>query len=134
MEVKRTFSGGKVQCMRILLALFLLVLAADGALSAAPKSKAANDQIRSDVREAVQQHRASQKDDIRRADAQAGRHLTAAERAQLREQLRQEWATPRPSQVSSSVSSAPPLRRVSAPTLDNVRASGAIELPHSQLP
>ena len=52
-----------------------------------------NQQRRSEMRTAVNEHRASQREEVRREEAAAGRHLTAAELAQLREQVRQQWAT-----------------------------------------
>lgn len=52
-----------------------------------------NQQRRSEMRTAVNVHRASQREEVRREEAAAGRHLTAAELAQLREQVRQQWAT-----------------------------------------
>ena len=52
-----------------------------------------NQQRRREMRTAVSEHRASQWEEVRREEAAAGRHLTAAELAQLREQVRQQWAT-----------------------------------------
>ena len=46
---------------------------------------------REQVREAVNAHRAAEQEQIQRDEAMAGRRMTPAERAQLREQLRQEW-------------------------------------------
>ncbi|RYF60619.1 MAG: hypothetical protein EOO29_47930 [Comamonadaceae bacterium] len=47
---------------------------------------------REQVRDAVNAHRAAEQEQIQRDEAMAGRRLTAAERSELREQLRQEWA------------------------------------------
>ncbi|WP_225784711.1 hypothetical protein [Xenophilus sp. Marseille-Q4582] len=47
---------------------------------------------REQLREAVKLHRAAEQEQIQRDEALAGRRLTPAERAELREQLRQEWA------------------------------------------
>lgn len=47
---------------------------------------------REQVREAVKVHRAAEHEQIQRDEAMAGRRLTPAERSELREQLRQEWA------------------------------------------
>ncbi len=43
----------------------------------------------SELRSAVEAHRAEQREEVRREQAAAGRRLTAAELAQLREQVRQ---------------------------------------------
>lgn len=47
---------------------------------------------REQVREAVNAHRAAEQEQIQRDEAIAGRRMTPAERAELREQLRQGWA------------------------------------------
>lgn len=47
---------------------------------------------RQEVREAVQAHRAAQREEIQREEASAGRRLTPAELAELRSQVRQQWA------------------------------------------
>ncbi|MDA7417471.1 hypothetical protein PGB34_13960 [Xenophilus arseniciresistens] len=47
---------------------------------------------REQVREAVMAHRAAEHEQIQRDEAMAGRRLTAAERSELRAQLRHEWA------------------------------------------
>jgi hypothetical protein len=46
---------------------------------------------RHELREAVEAHRTNGREQIRRDEAAAGRRLTPAERAELREQLRREW-------------------------------------------
>lgn len=62
---------------------------------------------REQVREAVKAHRAAEQEQIQRDEAMAGRRLTPAERSELREQLRQEWAQ-RPVSASPAVETAPP--------------------------
>lgn len=52
------------------------------------------DQVRKEVRRAVEAHRAQERDDIRREEAEVGRRLTPAERAELREQIRYQWLLP----------------------------------------
>lgn len=47
---------------------------------------------RQEVRQAVQAHRAAQREEIQREEASAGRRLTPAELAELRSQVRQQWA------------------------------------------
>ncbi len=68
---------------------------------------------RSRLREAVEAHRASQREEVRREEAAAGRRLTAEERAELREQLRQQWLA-RPG-VTHTAESQPAERIVPAP-------------------
>lgn len=46
---------------------------------------------REQVKDAVQTHRAQEREQILRDEAMVGRRMTPAERAQLREQLRREW-------------------------------------------
>lgn len=45
-----------------------------------------------EMRESVAAHRAEQREEIRVDEAAAGRRLTPAERLELREQLRSQWA------------------------------------------
>ena len=52
------------------------------------------DQVRQEVRRAVETHRALERDDIRREEAEVGRRLTPAERSELREQIRYQWLLP----------------------------------------
>lgn len=47
---------------------------------------------RHEVRQAVQAHRAAQREEIQREEASAGRRLTPAELAELRSQVRQQWS------------------------------------------
>lgn len=68
------------------------------------------DQQRNDLRDAIETHRASHREEVRREETQAGRRLTPAELAELREQVRQQW-TPR-SDVVRSADSTSPERRV----------------------
>jgi hypothetical protein len=49
---------------------------------------------RSEMRKAVEIHRASQREELQREEAAAGRRLTPSELAELRSQVRQQW-TPR---------------------------------------
>lgn len=60
-----------------------------------------SDQRRNELRGAVETHRASQREEVRREETVAGRRLTAAELAELREQVRQQWA-PRSEQVHTA--------------------------------
>lgn len=46
---------------------------------------------RHEVRQAVQAHRAAQREEVQREEASAGRRLTPAELAELRSQVRQQW-------------------------------------------
>ena len=62
---------------------------------------------REQMRRAVLAHRAAEHAQIERDEALAGRRLTAAERAELREQLRQEWAQrPAPAEPAASAATA----------------------------
>jgi hypothetical protein len=47
---------------------------------------------RHEVRQAVQAHRAAQREELQREEASAGRRLTPAELAELRSQVRQQWS------------------------------------------
>ena len=57
-----------------------------------------SDQQRDEVRKAVEAHRAAKREEVRRQEAAAGRRLTPAELAELRQQVRQQWV-PRPEPV-----------------------------------
>ena len=48
-------------------------------------------EVRNEVREAVEAHRAAKREEVRRVEAAAGRRLTPAELAELRQQVRQQW-------------------------------------------
>jgi hypothetical protein len=85
-----------------------LALTAPATWAAGAQTAPTADQVRVEVRRAVEAHRAQQRDDIRRQEAEVGRRLTAAERAELREQVRYQWllpsstpSTPKPPVVSS---------------------------------
>ncbi|MBS0454048.1 MAG: hypothetical protein JSS14_22325 [Proteobacteria bacterium] len=68
------------------------VWAANGTAGAGAAPTA--EQVRKEVRRAVEAHRAQERDDIRREEAEVGRRLTPAERAELREQIRYQWLLP----------------------------------------
>jgi hypothetical protein len=99
---------------RFLILLAPLTLAAPAAWAAGTtRSAPTAEQVRMEVRKAVEAHRAQERDDIRREEAEVGRRLTAAERAQLREQVRYQWLLPSkllsgPSKVEGPVISTPP--------------------------
>jgi len=82
--------------MRLALALFVLFALTAPAAWAAGTTRTAPtaEQVRSEVRKAVEAHRAQERDDIRRQEAEIGRRLTPAERAELREQVRYQWLLP----------------------------------------
>jgi len=63
-------------------------------------------QVRKEVRRAVEAHRAQERDDIRREEAEVGRRLTPAERAELREQIRYQWLLPSKAPMSSRMGDA----------------------------
>ena len=67
----------------------------------------------SDLRSAVEAHRAATRAEVQRGEAIAGRRLTPAELAELRQQVRQQWA-PQPGVVRSA-ESLPAERMVPAP-------------------
>ncbi len=73
--------------------VFWLLAAIGLAASAEPSgfTRAGSEQ-RTEVRLAVEAHRAARREEVRREEAMAGRRLTAEERAELREQLRRQWA------------------------------------------
>lgn len=118
--------------MKPSISLVALLLAVSSSWAASPRLIPVSDQVRSDVRAAVESHRASEKDEIRRADAAAGRHLTAAERAQLREQVRQQWK-PRPQPIRATPADTV-LRGVSVPAPDNGRSPAPTARPAAQHP
>ncbi|HYP69804.1 MAG TPA: hypothetical protein VEP93_02915 [Variovorax sp.] len=62
--------------------------------------------MRKEVRRAVEAHRALERDDIRREEAEVGRRLTPAERAELREQIRYQWLLPSKSPGSGKADQA----------------------------
>ena len=74
------------------------VWAANGTAAGTPTAE----QVRKEVRRAVEAHRAQERDDIRREEAEVGRRLTPAERAELREQIRYQWLLPSKSAGSAA--------------------------------
>ena len=82
--------------MRLVLALLAsLAPTAPAAWAAGTTGNAPTaEQVRVEVRKAVEAHRAQERDDIRRQEAEVGRRLTPAERAELREQVRYQWLLP----------------------------------------
>ncbi|VTU30319.1 hypothetical protein H6CHR_03373 [Variovorax sp. PBL-H6] len=54
-----------------------------------------SDPRRNEMRQAVEAHRAAKREEVMREEAAAGRRLTPAELAELRQQVRQQWV-PRP--------------------------------------
>lgn len=85
---------------------------------------------RQEVRQAVQAHRAAQREEIQREEASAGRRLTKAELAELRSQVRQQW-TPRydPPHVHAPSSAAEAAPRAEPEPQTPMRA---LTLPRSQ--
>ncbi len=62
-----------------------------------------------ELRRAVEAHRAEQREEVKQEEAAAGRHLTASELAELREQVRRQWAPAAPSQMlDTQRDTAPP--------------------------
>jgi hypothetical protein len=95
-----------------------------------------SDQRRNEVRDAVEAHRAAKREEVRRQEAAAGRRLTPAELAELRQQVRQQWV-PRPepgpefrSELVHSAESHPAERLVPAPA----PKSSLLTAPRSQRP
>lgn len=88
---------------RVLTLLVPLALAVPTARAATPSPRPAPtaEQTRIEVRKAVEAHRAQERDDIRRQEAEIGRRLTPAERAELREQVRYQWLLPSKAQGSA---------------------------------
>ena len=72
------------------LPLFLLISCATPWVAAEPSGSTGGAR-RHELREAVEAHRSSGHEQIQRDEAAAGRRLTPAERAELREQLRRQW-------------------------------------------
>lgn len=69
----------------------VLALGAALSLSASAEFLKVSGPRRDEVRAAVDAHRAAQREEVRRDEAVAGRRLTPAERAELREQVRSQW-------------------------------------------
>lgn len=97
-------------------------------LAGTPGFMTVADQRRADVRDAVEAHRAATRDEVRREEAAAGRRLTPAELAELRQQVRQNWS-PR-HDVVQSAESQPAERVVPAPGVKGA----ALTAPSSQRP
>lgn len=70
---------------------FVLALGAALPMAASAELLKIGGPRRDEVRAAVAAHRAEQREEIRQDEAVAGRRLTPAERAQLREQVRSQW-------------------------------------------
>lgn len=88
---------------------FVLALGAALPLAASAEFLKVGGPRRDEVRAAVDAHRAAQRDEIRHDEAVAGRRLTPAERAQLREQVRSQWpARPDATQTAESASAPEP--------------------------
>jgi hypothetical protein len=67
-------------------------------------------EVSSEARQAVAAHRAAKREEVRREEAAAGRRLTPAELAELRQQVRQQWMPRqevRPELIQSSAESGP---------------------------
>jgi hypothetical protein len=110
------------QTLPLVVALLCLpVLLLVPAVAAQDGPTPARQQRRSELRTAVDAHRASQREEVRREEATAGRRLTAAELAELRDQVRQQWAAR--TELIRSVESQPVERMVSAPE------SRAVQIP-----
>ncbi|MES1264952.1 MAG: hypothetical protein ABUU24_04775 [Variovorax sp.] len=88
-----------------------------------------NDQRRTELRGAVEANRAATRDEVRREEAAAGRRLTPAELAELRQQVRQQWS-PRQDVVQSSAELQPAERLVPSPTVKDA----ALTAPRGQRP
>jgi hypothetical protein len=95
-----------------------------------------SDPRRDETRAAVEAHRAAKREEVMRQEAAAGRRLTPAELAELRQQVRQQWVPrpePRPelrSELIRSAESQPAERLVPAP----VPKSTLLTAPRSQRP
>lgn len=86
--------------------LFWLLATIGFAASAEPSGLVRVDgERRSEVRVAVEAHRAARRADVQREELLAGRRLTAQERAELRLQLRRQWAAP--GETAQTVQSQP---------------------------
>jgi hypothetical protein len=96
-----------------------------------------SDQQRNEMRNAVEAHRASKREEVMREEAAAGRRLTPAELAELRQQVRQQWVPrpePRPElrpELIHSAESQPAERLVPATPLPK---STLVTAPRSQRP
>ena len=86
-----------------------------------------SDLRRNEVRDAVEAHRAAKREEVRREEAAAGRRLTAAELAELRQQVRQQW-TPR-QEIVHSAESQPAERMATTPFGDHQQVGGGAAQP-----
>ncbi|MGK6306330.1 hypothetical protein [Variovorax sp. DT-64] len=95
-----------------------------------------SDPRRNEMRDAVDAHRAAKREEVMRQEAAAGRRLTPAELAELRQQVRQQWVPrpePRPElgpELIRSAESQPAERLVPSP----VPKSTLLTAPRSQRP
>ena len=89
-----------------------------------------SDLRRNEVRDAVEAHRAAKREEVRRQEAAAGRRFTAAELAELRQQVRQQW-TPR-QEIVHSAESQPAERMATTPS--SATTSRLVVAPRSQRP
>jgi hypothetical protein len=90
-------------------------------------------EVSSEARQAVDAHRAAKREEVRRQEAAAGRRLTPAELAELRQQVRQQWVPRqevRPALIQSSAESQPAERLAPAP----VPKGSQVPAPRSQRP
>lgn len=85
-------------------------------------------QRRNELRVAVEAHRAATREEVQREEAAAGRRLTPAELAELRSQVREQWA-PRQDVVRSAESQ--PAERIAPLSMSSDRLSTG---PRSQRP
>ena len=92
----------------------LAVLPAWGQAASPPDVTA--QQLRVAVRDALEAQRAAGQAAERQEEAAFGRRLTPAERAQLRQQLRQEWARAAAAEAEAAAMAAP--AKSLAPSLD----------------
>lgn len=86
---------------------FILALGAALPVAASAEFLKVGGPRRDEVRAAVAAHRAEQREEIQHDEAVAGRRLTPAERAQLREQVRSQWSA-RPDATQTADSAAAP--------------------------
>lgn len=114
-----------------LLPVVLSVWGAVGPANAAPGALVitVSDSRRHQLRDAVDAHRASRRDEIRREEAAAGRRLTAAELAELRAQVRGQW--PHLSEVVVDSAESQPAERIAPASASGMRTMFG---PRSQRP
>lgn len=80
---------------------------------------------RNEVRSAVASHRESQREEVQREEQAAGRRLTPAELAELRNQVRQQW---------SPISDGANAGKASGPVDHGPASAGAPTMPRSHRP